>query len=307
MKTSHNLVQQSYRVERKNNHPVVPEPRRLNGRLFRVLGRIDRLNRLGQGCTRLELGCFAGTATALLRHDAFLPRQREIHHGDIVQISGELHALKDRHYIKVEQLTRQQSSVILRPTALLPREWVLPVFLADLHTVIQHWQGIQHPALQQFLSSAFLDTSTAMGFLNAPGSLRHHHSYQGGLLEHTADMLNRISRYPDYYHPSQERDLATVLILVHDIGKTVTLVGQGRNDASTERGGYQPHDMAALELLAAPFAQLETMDSSLANRIRGYFKPKHWYPKKTEQVHERVAKLDRESVQASQYITASPP
>jgi len=26
-------------------------------------------------------------------------------------------------------------------------------------------------------------------FLNVPGSLRHHHAYQGGLLDHTADML----------------------------------------------------------------------------------------------------------------------
>lgn len=270
-------------------------PFRLNASQFRVLGRIDRLNSQGIGCTRLELGCLACTATAILRHDKFAAHQRGIDHGDIVQVTGDLYEQNGRRFIQIDSFSVVQQGSAIRPSALLPREWVLPTFIPQLRMVIQHWHNIRHPVLKQFLTATFEDPSTAMGFMNAPGSLWHHHSYQAGLLEHTAEMLSRLFIHPEFQHPNIERDLAIVLTIIHDIGKTVTLVGEQKDGSQHDRGAYQPHDMAGLELLALPLARLERVDAPLANLIRGYFRPQSWYPKCKERAYKLVSALDRAS------------
>lgn len=275
--------------------PLLSEPLWLEDRQFRVLGRIDRLNREGQGCTRLELGCLAGAATAVLRHSNFLPHQRAIQHGDIVRVSGELRTLNDRRLLKVDSLHRCDLLESLRPTALLPADWVLPHLIPNLRRVTRYWNSIYHPAVQALLSAVFRDASTAMGFLNVPGSMRHHHAYQGGLLVHTAEMLEGLCKYAAYRDAGIRRDIAIALIILHDIGKTVTLVGSEKERYASCRGAIQPHDMAALEMLAVPLARLETKDASIANLIRGYFRPRYWHPKNDTALYQLVSSLDRET------------
>lgn len=263
---------------------------RLDGAQFRVMGRSDKLNHRGQPFTRLELGNVRGCAITDIPHAYFLPCHRNVDHGDIVSIVGEMLEVADQWVIRTESVyvpPRQR----VRATALLPKAWALAPFHSHLRTVIRAWARIGHPALRLFLSEAFLDPSTALGFLNAPASQRFHHAYQGGLLEHSADMIERLNSRSLSAYNGIQRDLATVLILIHDIGKTVTLVGQGRS----ERGAYQPHELAALEILACALAQLEMTDSALANSIRGFFKPREWYPKQYDRVYRLVSALDRSS------------
>ncbi|NKI16741.1 hypothetical protein HCU74_04815 [Spongiibacter sp. KMU-166] len=274
--------------------PHVSGSRRLNGTQFRVLGRTDRLNPAGQPCSRLELGNLGGTARAVIVHEQFLPCHRDVEHGDVVIVMGEFQSLHDRHVIVVEELYRP-ARARLAPTALLPRDWALPAFHSEQRTVVRHWMGVGHPALQLFLREAFLDPNVALGFLNVPASVRHHHAYQGGLLEHSADMLKRFEQRYLYQARGIQRDLATTLILLHDIGKTVTLVGNGRS----QRGASQPHELAALELLATPLAQLEMTNPELANHLRGFFKPRNWYPRNYDRVYQLVSALDRQSAESS--------
>jgi hypothetical protein len=108
-------------------------------------------------------------------------------------------------------------------------------------------------------------------------------------------MLTGLTKYREYKRKGLSRDLAIVLIILHDIGKTVTLVGPNKLDCSRPRGAFQPHDMAALEMLANPIAQLDVDNAQLANIIRGYYKPKHWYPKSFSPVYKAIAALDNQS------------
>ncbi|MGJ8686043.1 MAG: hypothetical protein ACSHWQ_01085 [Spongiibacteraceae bacterium] len=133
-----------------------------------------------------------------------------------------------------------------------------------------------------------MDSSTAMGFLNVPASQGYHHAYQCGLLDHTADMLMKLDERIWLDGQSFQKDIAVVLVILHDIGKIVTLVG-------SDRRSYQPHEMAALEMLAVPLAQLEMTDPVSANLIRGFFKPRDWYPQKRDLVYRLVSSLDRQS------------
>lgn len=88
-----------------------------------------------------------------------------------------------------------------------------------------------------------------------------------------------------------QQGLIRVLIMLHDIGKTVTHVRSGYSD----RGEWQPHEPAGLELLATPLATLERNVPRLAHLIRATFKPSMYYPKKRHYLHHWLSRLDRRS------------
>ncbi|MBN1805765.1 MAG: HD domain-containing protein [Sedimentisphaerales bacterium] len=78
---------------------------------------------------------------------------------------------------------------------------------------------IKHPQLKA-LTGAFISDSELMDkFCNAPGGMKLHHSYIGGLLEHTHNMLRVASAILPLY-PQVQADLVLAGIFLHDIGKT---------------------------------------------------------------------------------------
>jgi len=81
---------------------------------------------------------------------------------------------------------------------------------------------ITNPQLKT-LVGAFLDDAELMEkFCDAPGAMKLHHSYIGGLLEHTHNMLRvAVALLPLY--PQVQTDLVLAGIFLHDIGKTEEL------------------------------------------------------------------------------------
>ena len=67
-----------------------------------------------------------------------------------------------------------------------------------------------------------------------PATLDGHHSYAGGLLEHTVGVAT-LCRETAQLHPRLRRDLLLAAALVHDVGRTREL-GRGPVFAPTEEG-----------------------------------------------------------------------
>jgi len=59
-------------------------------------------------------------------------------------------------------------------------------------------------------------------FCKAPGGVKLHHNYLGGLLEHTHNMLNVALAILPFY-PQVQPDLVLAAIFLHDMGKTQEL------------------------------------------------------------------------------------
>ena len=81
---------------------------------------------------------------------------------------------------------------------------------------------IQNPQLQAIVKEFLADEELMDKFRNAPGGMKLHHSYIGGLLEHVHNMLRvAVAILPLY--PNINADLVLAGILLHDIGKTEEL------------------------------------------------------------------------------------
>jgi 3'-5' exoribonuclease len=117
--------------------------------------------------------------------------------------------------------------------------------------------------LKQFLSDVLVNNETGINFLQCPASLRHHHNYSGGLLDHSIDVAERMIN--DNQFVNAERDIAIVSALIHDIGKTKTLAPNGTR---TSLGMVVDHDELTLEICAQALSKLDVGEPQSAMLLR---------------------------------------
>ncbi len=78
---------------------------------------------------------------------------------------------------------------------------------------------IENPQLKTLVEEFLADGELMEKFRDVPGGMKLHHSYIGGLLEHTHNMLRvAVAILPLY--PQVQTDLVLAGIFLHDIGKT---------------------------------------------------------------------------------------
>ncbi len=88
--------------------------------------------------------------------------------------------------------------------------------------VKQFVSRIKNPQLKAIVDEFLADADLMQKFCRAPGGIKLHHNYLGGLLEHTHNMLNvAIAILP--FYPQVQPDLVLAAIFLHDMGKTQEL------------------------------------------------------------------------------------
>ena len=81
---------------------------------------------------------------------------------------------------------------------------------------------IKNPFLKALVDEFAKDKTLMKKFCTAPAATQNHHSYIGGLLEHTHNMLNVAKAIMPYY-PQLQSNLVLAGIFLHDMGKTEEL------------------------------------------------------------------------------------
>lgn len=98
------------------------------------------------------------------------------------------------------------------------------------------------------LTEAFLNDQELMKqFCIAPAAMQMHHSYLGGLLEHTLNMLNAAQALFGLY-PKIQKDLVLAGIFLHDIAKTQEL-SYKIGFSYTDRGQLLGHIIQGAQLI----------------------------------------------------------
>ena len=82
--------------------------------------------------------------------------------------------------------------------------------------------GIKNQQLRTLIGEFLADNALMEKFCKAPAAMKLHHSYLGGLLEHTHQMLRVAAAILSLY-PDVQADLVLAGIFLHDIGKTEEL------------------------------------------------------------------------------------
>jgi 3'-5' exoribonuclease len=206
--------------------------------------RKDRLTaRNGSPYLAVELrdrtGAIAGRA---FRDADFLAGQFE--RGDLVSVRGRVERFRDQLQVEVAAIRRAEEG------AADPAEF-LPVAYRDVEELdgfLEHLgREVYDPDLRALLDAFLSDERFRADFRRAPCTRSGHHSYLGGLLEHTV-AVSTLAFETGTLHPRLNTDLLLSAAILHDIGK-IREFDLGAEIALTEAGALVGHLALGVELV----------------------------------------------------------
>lgn len=221
--------------------------------IYLVVDKQLRANRQGNLYLHMELRDRTGSIGARL-WNATEELARTFEPGDYLQTRGKVQLFQGALQMIVSHIQPLRIDGI-DPDDFLPRtSESVPRLMSRLREILL---GITEPSLRTLIECFLIDEAFVRKFTAAPAGIRHHHAYQGGLLEHVVNMLNVADRISDLY-PEVDRNLLLAGIFLHDIGK-IDELSFDRAFSYTDEGQLVGHLVLGVELLAAKVAKAEVL------------------------------------------------
>jgi 3'-5' exoribonuclease len=196
----------------------------------------------------LELVDPSGRIDARVWHDVELLDSR-FAEGDAVRVLGRVEKFRDKLQVDVRTLEAAPES---DPAELAP---ALRRDADELDGFLEFLAGeIVHPGLRAVLDGFVGDPRLRTALRRLPAA-ETHHSYAGGLLEHTVGVAT-ICRETAQLHPRLRSDLLVAAALLHDVGRTAELT-QGPTFRQTDEGRLLGHVHLGLRLVEERSAALD--------------------------------------------------
>jgi 3'-5' exoribonuclease len=157
--------------------------------------------------------------------------------GDAIRVLGRVERFRDRLQLDVRTLEAADvDPASLTPSIRRDRDEIagfLEFLVAE----------ISHPGLTATVRAVLADRDLG----SYPATPEDHHSYAGGLLEHTVGVAT-LCRETSQLHARLRPDLLLAAALVHDVGRTIEL-GRGPAFAVTDEGRLLGHVHLGLRLI----------------------------------------------------------
>lgn len=154
----------------------------------------------------------------------------KISDGAIARVSGKIVLYNENLQITVDKMTTELDSDF-DPTDFLP---VTTLDVEELYKyILARIAKVKNKHLKKLLESFFRNAEFEETFKRAPAAKSIHHSYLGGLAEHTSNCLKLAETLCGIY-PQLDADLLAAGVMLHDIGKTVELSFDEKVDYTDE-------------------------------------------------------------------------
>ena len=128
-------------------------------------------------------------------------------------------------------------------------------------------QSVKNPYLSQLLRSFFADDRAFLNiFAGHSAAKTVHHSFVGGLLEHTLS-VTKLCDYQAKTYPAINRDLLITVAMLHDIGKTRELSDFPVNEY-TDEGQLLGHILIGAEMVHDHIAKIPDFPEKLETEIK---------------------------------------
>jgi 3'-5' exoribonuclease len=208
--------------------------------VFAVASKQRRRTRGGVSYLALELVDPTGRIDARVWDDVEL-LDRRFAEGDAIRVLGRVERFRDRLQLEVRTLERAE----VDPATLAPES---RRDLDELDGFLEFLAGeLSHPGLRDLIGRFLGDPEIRERLRRLPATPDSHHSYTGGLLEHTVNVAT-LCRETASVHPRLRSDLLLAAALLHDVGR-VRELDRGPLFAPTPEGRLLGHVHLGLRLI----------------------------------------------------------
>jgi 3'-5' exoribonuclease len=221
------------------------EDRTVDG-VYAVLKKQKLRTRSGASYLALELADSTGRISGRVWSDVDLLDAR-FSEGDAVHVLGRVEKFRDKLQLEVRALEPSETD----PASLAP---AMRRDAAELEGFLEFLTAEIHDDVLRSLVARVLASSPLRSY---PATSEGHHSYAGGLLEHTVGVAT-LCRELVQLHPRLRADLLLAAALVHDIGRTREL-GPPPAFRPTEEGKLLGHVHLGLRVLEEAGAPAELL------------------------------------------------
>jgi 3'-5' exoribonuclease len=208
--------------------------------------RKDRLTaRNGSPYLSLELRDRSGSipARAFREVDRLAAR---FERGDPIRVSGKVERFRGDLVAEIDDI-RALDEGAFDPADFLPKAYRDP---EELNGFLEHLiREVHDPGLRQVVEGVLLQAPVAELFRQAPCTRAGHHSYLGGLNEHTVAVATLVGEVCQL-HPRLDSDLLMAAALLHDVGK-VREFTYGAEFGLSEEGRLLGHLAIGAEIVGA--------------------------------------------------------
>jgi 3'-5' exoribonuclease len=216
--------------------------------VYAVARKQRRTTRKGAPYLALELVDPTGRIEGRIWNDVELLDGR-FAEGDAVRVLGRVERFADRLQLEIRSVEAAEDA---DPAALSPR---LRRDADELDGFLEFLAGeIAHAGLAGVVGSLLGDEALRRALRELPAA-ETHHSYAGGLLEHTVGVAT-LARETAQLHPRLRADLLLAAALLHDLGRTREL-GRGPAFRPTDEGRLLGHVHLGLRLVEERASGLE--------------------------------------------------
>lgn len=189
--------------------------------------------------------------------------ERDVAVDDVVRVSGEIQEYQGSLQLRISRIEKMSEGEY-DPSIFLPASNRSVEGLYD--EILTLIAGVNDENLRGLLQTVFEDEGFRKSFTRAPAAKGWHHSYIGGLMEHTYDMALLAMKAAEVY-PDIDRDLLLAGVLLHDVGKIEELSITNHIDYS-DRGRLLGHITLGVEFIDEYLRGIEGFPNELGIKLK---------------------------------------
>ena len=183
---------------------------------------------------------------------------------DYIFVKGKVVFFQNALQLHIDQLRIAQEGEYL------PEDYV-PLSEQGIDAMYEELTGfinsMENAPLKELVASFFIkDQDFKKNFCAHSAAKSVHHSFQGGLLEHTLGVV-KICNFMSEQYPILNRDLLLSAAMFHDVGKLKEISPHPENDY-TDEGQLLGHLIIGVEMLNERIATLGNFPPKLASQLK---------------------------------------
>ena len=226
--------------------------------VYRMRNKTLRVDKRGSHFIQFSVGDRTGAVVAFF-WNATEEFAQKFTDGDFVRVEGAVQLYQGKLQVVARKLAKADASEVVAEDFVERAEQDVETLTTRLREILE---TVERPALRA-LVKVFLDDKDFMAsFSRSYAGVRLHHAHVGGLLEHTVAMMELAQFVAAQYPKIVNHDLLIVGAFLHDVGKTVELVGDSLSPVYSDEGQALGHLYLGAEILDRKIKELETIDGT---------------------------------------------